>query len=345
VKAHILFTFRDGPWGGCNQFLTGLRDVWRAAGCWAETPDAADVVLFDSYNNAREVIAAKRRLPGIPFVHRLDGPISAYRGQDLALDRLIHALNAALADGTVFQSEYSRAGNLGLGMQPPPLHRVVGNAPRGECFFATERAETRPDGGRKVRILAASFSPNWNKGFDVYAHLDQHLDFGRFEMTFVGNSPVAFKHVTHLPPQDSKTLGETMRSHDIYLTASRQDPCSNALIEALSCGLPAVALRSGGHPEIVGRGGELFDGTADVLAAIDKVAGDIAGYRQAIRLQGMEAAGEAYLAFLREVVERTRQAKRPGLLKALALDARVRLGQFTRTASWLVRTRLLGRSS
>ncbi|MDX9861422.1 MAG: hypothetical protein RBS99_10935, partial [Rhodospirillales bacterium] len=72
--------------------MCALRDGFRARGQWSEKPDGADVVLFDSFNCAAEVVAWKRRLPGTPFVHRINGPISIYRGQDLHVDKLIHAL-------------------------------------------------------------------------------------------------------------------------------------------------------------------------------------------------------------------------------------------------------------
>ena len=35
-------------------------------------------------------------------------------------------------------------------------------------------------------------------------------------------------------------LAELLRAHDVYLAPSRDDPCSNALLEALACGLPAA---------------------------------------------------------------------------------------------------------
>ena len=50
-----------------------------------------------------------------------------------------------------------------------------------------------------------------------------------------------------------------MRRNDVYLAPSRNDPCSNALLEALACGLPAVFRASGGHPELVGEAGVPFD--------------------------------------------------------------------------------------
>ena len=86
MKAHILFPFRDGPWGGCNQFLTALRGEFQRTGHWADSPELADVILFDSINIPWEVMRWKRRLPGKPFVQRIDGPISVYRGGGQGVD-------------------------------------------------------------------------------------------------------------------------------------------------------------------------------------------------------------------------------------------------------------------
>jgi len=87
----------------------------------------------------------------------------------------------------------------------------------------------------KVKLIASSWSNNWRKGFDIYRFLDENLDFSKYEMTFVGNSPVKFKNIKQIPPVESRDLAELLRTHHIYITASQNDPCSNSLIEALSC--------------------------------------------------------------------------------------------------------------
>jgi hypothetical protein len=52
-------------------------------------------------------------------------------------------------------------------------------------------------------------------------------------------------------------VGERVRAGILQrqLTASQSDPSSNAVVEALSCGLPAVYFHDGGHPELVEFGG------------------------------------------------------------------------------------------
>ena len=51
------------------------------------------------------------------MVHRVDGPIAAYRGQDDGTDRQIFLINQELADATVFQSKYSLEAHRAVGLE------------------------------------------------------------------------------------------------------------------------------------------------------------------------------------------------------------------------------------
>ncbi len=51
------------------------------------------------------------------MVHRVDGPIGAYRGFDDGTDARIAAINAELADATVLQSRYSLEKHAELGIE------------------------------------------------------------------------------------------------------------------------------------------------------------------------------------------------------------------------------------
>jgi len=304
LQCHILYTFQKGAWGGCNQFLTALRGQLRRSGNWAESPEMADIILIDSFNNAAEAIRWKRRLPATLFIHRIDGPVSLYRGRDRYLDQLIHAIGARIADGVVFQSEYSKIANLSLGMLHPRLTRVVNNSAQKEHFWPGISVSKN---GR-IQLIAASWSASWNKGFEIYSYLDRHLDFSRYEMTFVGNTPISFLNIHCIPPQDIPELGALLRASDIYITASRHDPCSNSLLEALACGLPVAAICSGGHPELLLGGGELFSSTTDVIDCIDRVSADMDKYKAAIPRREIAQTARSYLSFFEEVHWQTRSA-------------------------------------
>lgn len=325
---HIFFAFKEGPWGGGNQFLKALREQLRLTGRYSETLEKAGVILFNSYpfgaeSSFNELYKYRRSNPDAAIVHRVDGPISMVRGKDDGIDKVIFDFNDGFADGTVFQSDWCRKMCHNAGLKKNQIETVIINAPDGTIFFKKAPAVMR---GGKTRLIAASWSSNTNKGFDIYSYLDRNLDFNRYEMTFVGNSPVKFRNIRHIAAVQSRELGELLRDSDIYLTASKNDPCSNSLIEALHCGLAAVVLNDGGHPELMGESGVAFSGTGDVISAIGKVALDPAGFAAKTRLPSIKEIAEAYYSFCAEVYS-SKSRKRPNMFSLLRLKRTVFLNR------------------
>jgi glycosyltransferase involved in cell wall biosynthesis len=310
ARLHIAFPIPEGPAAGGYQFLRTLRTALRGGFGYAEAPDEADAILFNSYQAIPAALAIRRRRPDLAFIHRVDGPIRLYNRMDDPRDDLTSHANALLADATVFQSGYSRASNAGLGFEPDNPTTIVTNTADPEIFLPREPG---PPAAR-LRIVATCMSTNPNKGFEEYAWLDRNLDFARFEMTFVGNSPIRFANITMLPPQDSAGLAAILRGSDVFVTASRKDPCSNSLCEALGVGLPAIALRDGGHPELVGAGGLLFDQIDEVPGLLERVRASHADLARAIVRPSAREVARAYCEFAASICAVPRRAKRPSLL-------------------------------
>ena len=296
MKIHILYNFKEGVWGGGNQFLKALRKYFVKKGCYAEFPNKADVILFNSHHELKSVLRLKIERPQTIFIHRVDGPILYTRGGGRETDKIIFDFNQSIADGTVFQSKWSRNKSYELGMKKNEFETAIINAPDSEIFYPSKNEQPRSD-GEKLKLIAACWATNIKKGFDIYEFIDKNADFNKYEITFVGRSPVEFRNIRHIPPQSSEKLAGLLREHDIFITASRNDPCSNALIEALHCGLPAVVRNDGGHPEIVGAAGELFEDERDILDTIEKVAQNYKYYQDRIKMSAMEDIGGRYFEF------------------------------------------------
>ncbi|TET78236.1 MAG: glycosyltransferase family 1 protein [Candidatus Cloacimonadota bacterium] len=301
-KIHILYKFVEGPWGGGNQFLKALQGHFRKVGVYSENPEDAEVILFNSYPFGSEylfdsVIKLKKRRGKI-LIHRVDGPISYVRGKDKWIDKVIFQFNDLFADGTIFQSCWSREMNYELGAKKSPYETVIMNAP-DETIFCPEGK--KPFNEERIKLVATSWSGNIRRGFEIYQYLDEHLDFEKYAMTFVGNSPIEFKNIRWIKPVPSRELANILKEHDIYITASQNDPCSNSLIEALHCGLPAVARNDGGHPEIIGKAGAFFEDQSDVIYAIEKVAKDYKHYQALINLPSLDEIGQKYYQFVQSI--------------------------------------------
>ena len=177
---------------------------------------------------------------------------------------------------------------------------VIYNAVDPNIFNKIDRKKFNKD---EIKIIATSWSPNWAKGFDIYKYLDVHLDFSKYKMAFVGNSPIKFKNIKWIKPVPSKKIAVLLKENDIYITASKNDPCSNSLIEALSCGLAVVALGDGGHPELIQKGGELFEGKKDVIKMIQKVVKNYNSYLSKIPFFLIKKTAQEYYQFAGKIYQ------------------------------------------
>lgn len=293
----IFHEFQKPPYGGGNQFLLALEKELKQIGLDVgrnKIGSRTRTCLFNSYNFDFERLKRLAQRFSVEMVHRVDGPISVYRGTDGTIDKDIWKMNHALADKTIFQSQYSLDKHLELGLSfKNPT--VIPNA-ADPAIFHKEGRIAPPDGNRRIKLIATAWSDNPKKGGPMLAWLDEHLDYSRYELTFVGRTQASFKGARFVEPVPSNELADLLREHDIYLAPSQDDPCSNALIEALSCGLPAAYLKSGGHPELVKSGGEGFSSEEEMIGTIEKIIQDYRHYQDSIQVLSLREVAMKYLA-------------------------------------------------
>jgi glycosyltransferase involved in cell wall biosynthesis len=293
----VFHEFEPPPSGGGHQFLSGLIGELRRRGLDVEVnriSAGTPVCLFNSFNfDAARLRRFTRQ--GCRMVHRVDGPIGVYRGFDDGTDRHIVELNHALADATVFQSRYSLDMHRELGFElREPV--VIPNAPDPAIFNASGRVELHE--GEAVRLITTSWSDNQRKGADLIAELERRLDPDRYTLTFVGRSPVGFDRARIVPPVPSGTVAQLLREHHVFVFASRNEACSNALLEALACGLPALYVDSGSNAEVVGDGGLAFTDVDDAAKRLDELVARWSGFQAAIRVSSLSETADRYLDVL-----------------------------------------------
>jgi len=304
MRIHILYPFRDGAWGGANQFLKALRDALRRKGVYAEDPSEADVIIFDSFRLPElERLNEIYRYAGgdTVTVQRIDGPLTASGRKYWLQDQFLYTLNRFMADGSIFQSAWSRDANKENGYADAPSETVIHNAPDDRLFNTTGAISF--DRTRRTRLIAISFSGRYyQKGFDVYEWLDHNLDFSKYEMTLVGRSPVSFRNIRHVSPLAPHDLAHELKQHDMFISAPRTESCSNALLEAMHCGLLPIARNSSSHPELIGEAGLLFDSPEEIPALLTTLAEQYEQYQARLSLPTIHDIAERYRMFAENIV-------------------------------------------
>lgn len=293
----VWHVFHEAPWGGGNQFLAALipalrrqNDLIKKVQVNTITKETTAVLInahtFDTADFARAYRTFVKKTPQgdrKPFIvaHRIDGPniinranTSSYQGQD----RIVRLMNGLYADVSVHQSLFSwhawdttYPGSLGGGdgrYRPRVLIRNAADPaifkPRPPCA-----APHTP-----VRLIATSHANGFVKGTDTLAALSRAIDCEEFNITFIGSRSREFRLATHrpcvtvVPPQSSVEIAAALADQDIFIAASRREPASNSLVEALAVGLPVAYRDEGGHPEAVGLGGVPFTTDDELISAL-----------------------------------------------------------------------------
>lgn len=283
--------FREvrGPYGGTNSFLRTLRN-WLAQQDGIElTHDPRahyDVALLSGLTDGVDLALVQAIAGrGIPIVHRkvgyrVSGGPEMRRVVDGVVwgDKLQVEFTPHLTH-TIFQSQYSKDVFVNSGFDGP--HSVIYNGV-DEAVFNTSvrvgwlRRRTAPrrwwDGRSPLRVLISTWSKDPNKGFEDYAAVDAALGSRRdVHVSLVGRVPdgLRFQRIQVHAPRGRDALARLLKQQHVLLQLARFETCSNALIEGINCGLPAIFLDSGSNAEIAQNYGVRYDG--DWNAAVDAI--------------------------------------------------------------------------
>lgn len=293
IKVHIVYNFHNGAWGGGNQFLKALRKELINLNSYTDSPSEADVFIFNSHQEGRRISECASR--GKPMIHRLDGLPKLYNTPQDTRQDTIFRLNSLYATANIYQSEWSKEKHLMFGLKDK-ISTVIHNAADPELFYPKKEENVG-----KFKLITTSWSTNKNKGFNFLKLLDKHFDSEQYECTFVGNSPVRFNRIKQLEAKPSNELADILRSHDIFVTASKNDTCSNSLIEALTCGLPALVLDSGANRELIGKAGLIFTSIDGLLTGLQVVSTNLSWFKSNINVPHINDVANKYINFAEKI--------------------------------------------
>jgi len=318
MKINIQYEFINGPYGGGNQFLKALKNEFIKQDVYEEDLFKADICLINSYpsnnliffiNSIKNKIKNKNfkifyRLDGLFYKNRLDE-------KQKKIDNICKYFANNFVDGIIYQTEWIKTVQQEYGIDKNIKNDVIINAPDKHIFF---KKNIEFKNNEKIQLVSTCWAANERKGFKYYKWLDENLDFSKYEMTFIGNSPIEFKNIKKLDPLNTEELARQLEKKHIFISAAFDEPCSNSILEALHLGLPVIGHNSGGTPEIIKKGGELFFTEKELLEKIEKVVKDYNFYKNNINLPNIEEIAKKYYSFL-ETVYNSKENKKINKIK------------------------------
>ena len=168
---------------------------------------------------------------------------------------------------------------------------VCVNLPTFADLSVFKPAEITGKNEARIRILftAASGTTEYRKGFDLFILSLRFLDPDRFTLKVVGNTlhpalaTTGFQTEMLKPADDDTVLASYYQQADMVVVPSREENFSNVIIEALACGLPVVAFRTGGNADLIihrhnGFLADKMDGPS-LAEGIQWIAGNLDRYR------------------------------------------------------------------
>jgi glycosyltransferase involved in cell wall biosynthesis len=279
----------DREAGGSGTFRRQWREWLTEQGIfWTEDLNASyDILFVNAWQTPyQDIYRQKRRLPDLRVVHRVDGAGKDYGRTDGA-DALQQAVGT-LADATIFQSDYCRQTTFHkyhiISLDGVTIYNPVDTehfTPQGQ------RLENLPTGN--LKIITAIWSDNRRKGawhVPILAAANPDLTF-----LFVGRRTFqdAPANVIDLGMMDRDALAIALRSADVFLNLSENDPCPNIVIEAMASGLPVLYIPSGGTPELVAaEGGLPIEDDAAFRPQVERIRSELTAYQLAARRRAVE---------------------------------------------------------
>lgn len=247
----------NGPWGGSNQFVKQMQTLLLSRGYdvrfdLSRKPDVLIVVdPRQSLNKPLgfdEIRRFKENNPDVAVLHRINE--CDRRKNTEFMDDLLKQTNE-YADYTVFISEWLRRYHTERWFDPRKPHSVIYNGADPAVFYPKKKAQKRSTERQVLRIVTHHWAAAYSKGYDVYERLDGMIAENEVDgvvLRVIGRWPeeVRWRSAEIFGPLHGDELAGRLRECDVYINASRWEPCGMSQVEGIQCGLPLIYHRDGG---------------------------------------------------------------------------------------------------
>ena len=294
MKVMISRKPKDGPWGGGNLFIKGLEKCLKTRGhqvFYEFTQDLDFIFMIDprpsDYGvSVNEILQYKHFFPKTQIVHRIN-ECDKRKGTNNLDPILLQCTDHV--DHVVFISEWLQQYFIEKGLKRKDTS-VIYNGCNTDHFNFDKRVESID----KVHLVTHHWSDNIMKGYDFYKELDDILIEKGWEFTFIGRfcKDIKTKNITLLDPSTGNQLADKIKMGNIYITASKWEPCGMHHIEGAACGLPVIYHEMGGGiNEGCKRYGESFSDMSSFSIAVEKIKKNYGKYIDKIESEDLSILG------------------------------------------------------
>ena len=282
MKISIGSNIIEGPYGGGNEFIRNLHQSLEKDGhevVFTLDDDDIDIILLT--NPLSNSVNSTFDNYDIDFYQKFKNPnsISIQRINECDERKNTKFVNKELIkrnkniDLNIFVSNWLKNIFINQGMDRKSSIVLMGG-PTVNLF--NRSGEQKKLTGDKIKIVTHHWSGNVMKGLNTYLLIDELLENkkinDRYEFTYIGNldEGVEFKNSKIIKPLYGVDLVKELKKHDVYITASINEPSGNHHMEAAMLGLPILYLNSGGTPEYCDGFGLEFN-SQNILQKFDEI--------------------------------------------------------------------------
>lgn len=321
MKVYISFHFDPNSFGGGSNFLKYLRKYFKKKGNLIERVKTADIVIINSHHKVFYNLYLKFRFPNKLFIHRVDGKLSNHRSK-IHWDELIKIQNKFVSNATIYQSNWSK--RLWEGELKSSISAVIANEADPELF----KSDTQKHLSGRINLVFVSWSDNKNKGSEFLEWFVKEKENYDLNLQIIGNLEIKNKNYSRIAVSHSE-MQTLYKQSDIFLFPAKDEACSNALIEAQACGLPILALNSGGNPELILDSGETFNDVQEMISGLDKIIKNYEIYSiAALKITNNRKSVQRYEEFIKSLLvdnNQVRQVSRIKIMYAIFLLSKLKI--------------------
>jgi glycosyltransferase involved in cell wall biosynthesis len=248
------------------------------------------------------------------FIHRIDGKLSNHRNK-IYWDELIKIQNKFISNATIYQSNWSK--RLWEADLKSPISEVIINEADPDLF----KSNTRKHLSGRINLIFVSWSDNKNKGSEYLEWVIKERENYNLSLRIIGNLEVKNKKDSKFAVKHNE-MQNLYKQSDIFLFPAKNEACSNALIEAQACGLPVLALNSGGNPELILDSGETFNDVQEMISGLNKIIKNYDDYSlAALKITNNRKSVQHYEEFIKSLLLNNQHINKVSKIKLIYASA------------------------